>query len=107
MARARRHDLSVAVLCIDLDDFKLVNESLGYEAGDALLRAVADRLREATRETDLVARQGGDEFLLLLADIEGGQGSPGVEANDGAIMIVESVAARVHESLRTPFDVAG
>jgi diguanylate cyclase (GGDEF)-like protein/PAS domain S-box-containing protein len=104
LARARRHDVSVAVVCIDVDEFKLVNESLGYEAGDALLRAVADRLREATRETDLVARQGGDEFLLLLADIEGG---PGAERQDGAMMIVESVAARVHESLRTPFDVVG
>ena len=106
MARARRHDLSVAVLCIDVDDFKLVNESLGYEAGDALLRAVAERLREATRETDLVARQGGDEFLLLLADIEGGS-VPGFEGTDGAILVVESVAARVHESLRAPFNVAG
>ncbi|HEY3023810.1 MAG TPA: EAL domain-containing protein [Actinomycetota bacterium] len=106
LARARRHDLSVAVLCIDVDDFKLVNESLGYEAGDALLRAVADRLREATRETDLVARQGGDEFLLLLADIEGGS-VPGFEGTDGAILVVESVAARVHESLRAPFNVAG
>ena len=105
MARARRHDLSVAVLCIDVDDFKLVNESLGYEAGDALLRAVAERLREATRETDLVARQGGDEFLLLLADIEGGS-VPGFEGTDGAILVVESVAARVHESLRAPFNVA-
>lgn len=106
MARARRHDLSVAVLCIDVDDFKLVNESLGYEAGDALLRAVAERLGEATRETDLVARQGGDEFLLLLADIEGGS-VPGFEGTDGAILVVESVAARVHESLRAPFNVAG
>lgn len=106
MARARRHGLSVAVLCIDVDDFKLVNESLGYEAGDALLRAVAERLREATRETDLVARQGGDEFLLLLADIEGGS-VPGFEGTDGAILVVESVAARVHESLRAPFNVAG
>jgi diguanylate cyclase (GGDEF)-like protein/PAS domain S-box-containing protein len=106
MARARRHDLSVAVLCIDVDDFKLVNESLGYEAGDALLRSVAERLREATRETDLVARQGGDEFLLLLADIEGGS-VPGFEGTDGAILVVESVAARVHESLRAPFNVAG
>jgi len=106
LARARRHDLSVAVLCIDVDDFKLVNESLGYEAGDALLRAVADRLREATRETDLVARQGGDEFLLLLADIEGGS-VPGFEGTDGAILVVESVAARIHESLRAPFNVAG
>jgi diguanylate cyclase (GGDEF)-like protein/PAS domain S-box-containing protein len=106
MARARRHDLSVAVLCIDVDDFKLVNESLGYEAGDALLRAVAERLREATRETDLVARQGGDEFLLLLADIEGSS-APGFEGTDGAILVIESVAARVHESLRAPFNVAG
>jgi diguanylate cyclase (GGDEF)-like protein/PAS domain S-box-containing protein len=106
MARARRHGLSVAVLCIDVDDFKLINESLGYEAGDALLRAVAERLGEATRETDLVARQGGDEFLLLLADIEGGS-VPGFEGTDGAILVVESVAARVHESLRTPFNVAG
>jgi diguanylate cyclase (GGDEF)-like protein/PAS domain S-box-containing protein len=106
LARARRHDLSVAVLCIDVDDFKLVNESLGYEAGDALLRAVAERLGEATRETDLVARQGGDEFLLLLADIEGGS-VPGFEGTDGAILVVESVAARVHESLRAPFNVAG
>jgi len=106
LARARRHDLSVAVLCIDVDDFKLVNESLGYEAGDALLRAVADRLRDATRETDLVARQGGDEFLLLLADIEGGS-VPGFEGTDGAILVVESVAARIHESLRAPFNVAG
>ncbi len=78
----------------------------GYEAGDALLRAVAERLREATRETDLVARQGGDEFLLLLADIEGGS-VPGFEGTDGAILVVESVAARVHESLRAPFNVAG
>jgi diguanylate cyclase (GGDEF)-like protein/PAS domain S-box-containing protein len=106
MARARRHDLSVAVLCIDVDDFKLINESLGYEAGDALLRAVAERLGEATRETDLVARQGGDEFLLLLADIEGGS-VPGFEGTDSAILVVESVAARVHESLRAPFNVAG
>jgi diguanylate cyclase (GGDEF)-like protein/PAS domain S-box-containing protein len=106
MARARRHDLSVAVLCIDVDDFKLINESLGYEAGDALLRAVAERLGEATRETDLVARQGGDEFLLLLADIEGGS-VPGFEGTDSAILVVESVGARVHESLRAPFNVAG
>ncbi|HVH53527.1 MAG TPA: EAL domain-containing protein, partial [Actinomycetota bacterium] len=106
MARARRHGLSVAVLCIGVDDFKLINESLGYEAGDVLLRAVAERLGEATRETDLVARQGGDEFLLLLADIEGGS-VPGFEGTDGAILVVESVAARVHESLRAPFNVAG
>ncbi len=106
MARARRHDMSVAVLCIDVDDFKLVNESLGHEAGDELLRAVAERLREATRETDFVARQGGDEFLLLLADIERAT-PPGMEGADAAVLIAESVALRVHESLHEPFEVAG
>jgi diguanylate cyclase (GGDEF)-like protein len=63
VARARRHDGSVAVLSVDLNEFRLVNDSLGHQAGDALLVAVADRLRDATRETDLVARRGGDQFL--------------------------------------------
>ena len=66
IARAKRHDGAVAVLCVDLDDFSLVNDSLGHATGDALLRLVSERLREATRETDLVARRGGDQFLLLL-----------------------------------------
>lgn len=70
LARARRHELAVAIVCVDLDDFKLMNDSLGHEHGDALVTQCAERLREATRETDLVARQGGDEFLLLLSDIE-------------------------------------
>src|SRR5437870_7195006 len=70
LARAKRHEQGVAVLCMDLDDFKLVNDSLGHAAGDQLLQQVAERLREATRDTDLVARQGGDEFLLLLRSEE-------------------------------------
>jgi diguanylate cyclase (GGDEF)-like protein/PAS domain S-box-containing protein len=102
IARARRHDMAVAVICTDLDDFKLVNDSLGHEKGDELIRQLANRLREATRETDLVARQSGDEFLLLLADIDrsGPPGSP-----DAAVLVAEGVAARVREALIAPFDL--
>ena len=70
LARARRHGLGVSVISVDIDNFKLVNDSLGHDAGDELIVLVAERLREATRETDLVARPGGDEFLMLLADLE-------------------------------------
>jgi diguanylate cyclase (GGDEF)-like protein/PAS domain S-box-containing protein len=102
IARARRHDMAVAVISTDLDDFKLVNDSLGHERGDELIRQLAERLREATRETDLVARQGGDEFLLLLADIDR-SGPPG--GPDPAVLAAEGVAARVREALVAPFDL--
>ncbi len=106
LARARRHDLSVAVVTADLDDFKLVNESLGHEAGDELLRQLAARLREATRDTDLVARPGGDEFLLLLGDLE--RSAPGLpDGTDGAMLIAESVAVRMQEALSEPFELSG
>jgi diguanylate cyclase (GGDEF)-like protein/PAS domain S-box-containing protein len=71
LERARRSGLKVALLYIDLDDFKRVNDGFGHLTGDALLRTVAERLKHATRASDLLARQGGDEFLVLLADIEG------------------------------------
>jgi len=103
IARARRHDLAVCVITTDLDDFKLVNDSLGHERGNELLGKLAERLREATRETDLVARPGGDEFLLLLSDLERG-GTPG--AGD-PVMAAEAVASRVREALNEPFDLDG
>jgi diguanylate cyclase (GGDEF)-like protein/PAS domain S-box-containing protein len=105
IARARRHDLGVGVIYLDLDNFKLVNDSLGHQAGDMLLSQLGERLRECTRETDLVARQGGDEFLLLLSDLERGSGT--LPGTDAAMLVAESVATRVHEALREPFDLDG
>ncbi|HEX5949425.1 MAG TPA: EAL domain-containing protein [Actinomycetota bacterium] len=105
LARARRHDLGVGVLFLDLDNFKLVNDSMGHHAGDELLVQLAERLRACTRETDLVARQGGDEFLLLLSDLDRGSGT---NANkDAGVLVAESVAERVREALRAPFVLEG
>jgi diguanylate cyclase (GGDEF)-like protein/PAS domain S-box-containing protein len=103
LARARRHAGAVAVIAVDIDDFRLVNDSLGHANGDEILRSVADRLREASRETDLVARRGGDQFLLLLADLEW-------ETNGGretAVVRAESAAQRVQEAMLAPFHVGG
>jgi diguanylate cyclase (GGDEF)-like protein/PAS domain S-box-containing protein len=105
ISRARRHDLGVGVVYLDLDNFKLVNDSLGHAAGDQLLAQLAERLRGCTRETDLVARQGGDEFLLLLSDLDRGTGS--IPGTDAAMVVAESVAARVHEALAEPFQLNG
>ncbi len=95
--RAKRDASVVAVLSFDLDNFKLVNESLGHHTGDLLLVELAERLRESTRDTDLVARQGGDEFLILLADLD----------RAGAEDAVRAVAARVELALSEPFDLRG
>ncbi len=92
LARIERHEKSVAVLFLDLDDFKLVNDSFGHEVGDRLLTAVAGRLRENVRPQDTIARLGGDEFTVLLEDVE--------DVNGAAY-----VAERITEALKAPFDL--
>ena len=94
IARARARGRAVGAMYVDLDDFKLVNDGFGHEVGDELLVAVADRLRGATRESDLVGRDGGDEFLVLLPDLP-----PSIEGATGA---AEEAARRVREVLVDP-----
>ena len=105
IARARRSGMGVAVLHLDLDNFKLVNDSLGHEAGDAMILELAERLREATRDTDLITRPGGDEFILLLADID--RTPPVAGGADGGLVVAESVTTRIQQSLQVPFVLDG
>jgi diguanylate cyclase (GGDEF)-like protein/PAS domain S-box-containing protein len=76
---AKRRDCKVAVLYIDLDRFKIINDSLGHEAGDVLLREMASRFRECLRGSDVLARLGGDEFVVLLPEVQG-QAQPALVA---------------------------
>jgi len=92
LAAARRNGKMLAVLCVDLDRFKGVNDTLGHDAGDVLLRQVADRLRETTRETDFAARVGGDEFILLQTSL--------THESDAA-----QLGRRVIERLSEPYDI--
>lgn len=70
LAQAKRHGFTLAVMFVDLDGFKAINDLHGHAVGDALLQSVADRLKENTREDDTVSRYGGDEFLYLLMSID-------------------------------------
>jgi diguanylate cyclase (GGDEF)-like protein/PAS domain S-box-containing protein len=103
LARAERSGEGVAVLFVDLDDFKLVNDSFGHVSGDELLCEVAHRLRQATRSTDVVARQGGDEFLILVADLEVGNAEQELDIAE----IARGVADQLREALSHPFLVSG
>ncbi len=103
LARARRHGLSLAVLYLDLDDFKLVNDGLGHAAGDDLLQKVAHRLLAASRETDGVARLGGDEFMMLVPDLPRRKATASPRSPDPAVAAAKLVVARIQEALKEPF----
>ena len=90
----RKKGRKVAVLFMDLDEFKIINDSLGHEAGDALLTLVAQRLKRCLRPEDSLARFGGDEFVVLIEDIEGPE-------------VAVRVAERITEELKRPFFLEG
>jgi len=92
LARARWHRRLVAVLFVDLDRFKTINDTLGHEVGDRLLQQLAERFRRSVREGDTVARFGGDEFVILLDDV----------ANESDIA---AIAKKVLETLAPPFEI--
>ncbi|MGA2189177.1 MAG: EAL domain-containing protein [Steroidobacteraceae bacterium] len=94
LAKAVHQGRAFAIGVLDLDRFKVINDSLGHGAGDALLRSVANRLVSSTRSADIVARAGGDEFLLLLHDV-------------GARADIEKLVARWMDALAKPYRLLG
>ena len=94
MAQARREGKSLAVMYLDLDGFKQINDTLGHAVGDQLLVQFAQRLQAAVRASDTVCRQGGDEFVVLL---------PGLEAPEAACCVARKILA----ACDTPFELAG
>lgn len=94
MQYARRYDKQLALLFLDLDHFKAINDSLGHEAGDELLQELGRRLRQSVRESDIVARLGGDEFVILLQEIEDG-------------LQIQPVADKILTAVGQPFILAG
>ena len=94
LAQARRHGHLVAALFVDLDRFKVVNDTLGHEAGDQMLREAAARLTGCTREGDTVARLGGDEFMVVLPNLSDARGAA-------------AAVQKILESLAQPIELTG
>ena len=91
---AARDKSSIAILYIDLDSFKYVNDTFGHPVGDQLLLSVTERLRSNVRDTDTISRQGGDEFMILLTGIRD-------------TVIIHRIASSILGKLSAPFDIAG
>ncbi len=94
VAHAERTQRRLALLFLDLDNFKTINDSLGHAVGDALLKEIALRLSECVRETDTISRQGGDEFLIVLSDLSGSEA-------------IVPVLLKIRERLQAPFLIDG
>lgn len=94
LKQVRRNHGTMALLFIDLDEFKLINDSLGHDAGDDLLIVVAQRLRQCVREEDVVARLGGDEFTVILSNLQ-------------ASKAASNVADKIIQALQKPIHIAG
>ena len=94
LAQARRNERELAVLFLDLDSFKTINDSMGHSAGDILLREVSARLLACIRDTDTVARLGGDEFVVILPQVVGSTE-------------IESVAEKIMAALQRPLEIQG
>ncbi|MDA3869949.1 MAG: EAL domain-containing protein [Gammaproteobacteria bacterium] len=91
IVRAERHRESIALMLVDIDDFKLVNDSFGHEAGDKLIKAVGDLLSKSLRRADTVARLGGDEFAIIIENVDG---------DDDAISIADNLTTILKHNVR-------
>jgi diguanylate cyclase (GGDEF)-like protein/PAS domain S-box-containing protein len=94
LARARRNQTQLALIYIDLDRFKIINDTQGHSSGDQLLKAVAERLKTLLRETDTLARMGGDEFMYILPEVE-------------SLKDADRIAEKVLDAIRKPFLLDG
>ena len=95
LSRSIRHEHHSAVLFLDLDNFKTINDSLGHPVGDAMLREAALRIKSGVRAEDTVARLGGDEFVILFSELS--------DNRDAAVRIVQGLADKIHQSLAQPY----
>ena len=94
LAQAKRHGWTIAVMFIDLDAFKAINDTHGHEVGDQVLKTIARRLQKMTREDDTVSRHGGDEFLYLLLELK-------------SVEDASAIARKIIQELSQPCDVLG